>query len=56
VPFGSIVKELGEGLVYNRVLSSKLHQPSQGFELFFKARLVSQALLALRYNHLRCHC
>src|SRR6266571_2347944 len=51
VPLGGIVKELGDGLVNDGILSSQLHQLSQGFELFFKTRLVLHALLALRYNY-----
>src|SRR5712691_9981522 len=53
VPCGGIVKELGNGLVDDGILSSKLRQLSQGFELFREARLVTHALLALRYDHLR---
>src|SRR5712691_2440539 len=52
-PVGGIIKELGDGLVADGILSSKLRQLSQGFELFFKANLVPHALLALQYNHLR---
>src|SRR5262245_31659518 len=51
MPFGGIIKELSDGLVNDGLLSSKLRQLAQGFELFFEARLVPHAPLALRCDH-----